>query len=226
MQDDLKLRYLQSFELFEDVPERSLKALAAHAGLRTVGKKEIVSFPHNYTKFIHFLTSGHIKIYRLADDGQQAIIDVIGPGEIFGDLPYDEMSDDCVEFAEALDCGLICSIRLDDFLLFLQEHPKVNRRLFKWMVYKFRRIESRLEDLIFKDARRRIYSFIKQYAEDFGKYHKGRIVMSQFLSQKEIAHITATSRQTVASILNDLRRDGILEFTRSSMTICRPEELS
>ncbi|MFQ5632514.1 MAG: Crp/Fnr family transcriptional regulator [bacterium] len=227
MPEPTKLWYLKNFDLFSELSTASLAELSDQTEMHTFCKKEIISFPPTYRKYIHFLKIGHVKIYRLSEGGQEVIVELLGPGEIFGDLPCDEdANDDAVEITETLDKGLLCTMRQQEFLEFANAHPCLNRRLLKWMVLRFRRIESRLEDLVCKDARHRIYSFIRQYAQDFGKQRNGLIVMPKFLSQEEIAFVTATSRQTVASTLNDLRRDGVLDFTRSSMTIYQPGQLS
>ncbi|MFQ5627825.1 MAG: Crp/Fnr family transcriptional regulator [bacterium] len=226
MPKSTKLWHFENFDLFSELSASSLHELANQTEMREFQKKEIITFPPTYKKFIHFLKKGHVKIYRLSEDGQEVILEVLGPGEIFGDLPYDEEPDeDIVEVAEALDDSLLCTMCQEKFSQFVTVHPALNRRLLKWMVLRFRRIESRLEDLVCKDARHRIYSFLKQYAQDFGKRRNGQIIMPKFLSQEEIAYVTATSRQTVASTLNDLRRDGVLDFTRSSMTIHQPGQL-
>lgn len=219
--------HLRNIDLLHELSELALRELAEQTEMREIQKREIISFPPKYKKYIHFLKHGHVKIYRLSDNGQQTIMDVIGPGEIFGDLLYDDdLYDDSVEIVEALDAGLICTMDQEKFLQFVNAYPSLNRRLLKWMTLRFRRIEAKLEDMVFKDARHRIYSFIKRSADDFGMRKNGKIVTPKYLSQEEIAYLTATSRQTVASTLNDLRRDGILDFDRSSMTIHRIEMLN
>ena len=217
---------LKKLDFFYDIPDAKLRTLARNLDVRPFHKKELVSFSHAYRKYVHFLQCGHIKIFRLSEDGQRVNLSVMGPGGLFGDLPYDEEeSDDFVEVAEALDRGILCSLEQKAFLEIIHAYPHLGLRLFKWMVLRFRRAEAMVEDLASKDAYHRICSFIKRYAEDFGSYRSGQIVMPKFLSQSEIAHFTATSRQTVASTLNALRREGILEFNRSTMTISHPEKL-
>lgn len=215
-----KLWYLENFNLFSELPAEGLRTLAAMSEMRLLHKKEIIGFPPKYHRSIYFLKRGHVKLYRLTDSGREAIIDILGPGELFGDLPGDESyEDDGVEIAEALEEGLICTVGQREFIEFASRHPGLNRRLLKWMVLRFRRIEARVEDLICKDAFNRICSFLKRYADDFAVQKNGIVVIPNFLSQREIAHATATSRQTVASTLGALRRDGILDFDRSTLKI-------
>ncbi len=76
-----------------------------------------------------------------------------------------------------------------------------------------------MSDLAFKDVTKRIISFLVRYAEDFGKIKAGAVHIPAFLSHQEIAFLTASSRQTVTSVLNDLRSKGLIEFTRKTLTV-------
>jgi CRP-like cAMP-binding protein len=172
------------------------------------------------------LKSGHVKIVRLSPEGREAILDIVGPGEIFGEMALaDEPEEEYVELAEALDEVLICAMSKNDFMEFLKKNPELNLRMIKLIGLKLRKVESKVEDLIFKNVRERIITFLLRFAEAFGKIKDRQITVPKFLSQDEIAHLTGASRQTVATILNDLRQEGLIDFTTKSLTILKPERL-
>ncbi len=84
---------------------------------------------------------------------------------------------------------------------------------------RLRQVENRLESLIFKDARRRIIDFLKESASRQGKRVGYEMLIKHSLTQQDIANITGTSRQTVTSVLNDLRRANLIYFNRRSILI-------
>ena len=85
---------------------------------------------------------------------------------------------------------------------------------------RLRRAENRLESLIFKDARTRIIDFLKDSAEKRGsKIGIDEMLVKHSLTQQDIANITGTSRQTVTSVLNDLKKLNLIHFTRRSILI-------
>ena len=47
----------------------------------------------------------------------------------------------------------------------------------------------------------------------------GSLVLRNYLTHQEIASYTGTSRQTVTTVLNELREDKILDFNRKQITI-------
>jgi len=51
------------------------------------------------------------------------------------------------------------------------------------------------------------------------------ILVNNFISHQEIANMTATSRQTVTTTLNELRNDNLIYFNRRKLLI-RDKDLS
>ncbi len=115
------------------------------------------------------------------------------------------------------------SMSKNDFMELLKKNPELNLRMIKLIGLKLRKVESKVEDLIFKNVRERIMTFLFRFAEAFGKIKERQISVPKFLSQDEIAHMTGASRQTVATILNELRKEGVIDFTTKSLTVLKPE---
>ena len=82
------------------------------------------------------------------------------------------------------------------------------------MVSELRKIQAHVEDLVFKDAKERVVAFLKRYTKTFGKKVIDGWMVRPFLTHQEIADLTATSRQTVNSILNELVTDKKIKYTR------------
>lgn len=224
MPEQTKLWYLKNINVLEGLPEHKLKTFAARTSMSHLRKNGIIYFPETQSKNVYFLKSGHVKIARLSPEGREAILDIVGPGENFGQLALGEEEEEAyVEIAEALDDVLICAMSKEDFMQFLEKNPELNLRMLKLIGLKLRKVESRVEDLIFKNVRERILTFLLRFAEAFGKIKDRQISVPKFLSQDEIAHLTGASRQTVATILNELRKEGLIDFTTKSLTILKPE---
>jgi CRP-like cAMP-binding protein len=224
MPEKTKLWYLKNVNLLEGLSERELKAIAGRTSMSKLRKGGVIYFPERQSKNIYFLKIGHVKIVRLSPDGRKAILDIIGPGEIFGELALiDNEGEVYVEMAEALDEVMICAVSKNDFMEILKKNPELNLRLIKLIGLKLLKVESKVEDLIFKNVRERVMTFLFRFAEAFGKIKERQISVPKFLSQDEIAHMTGASRQTVATILNELRKEGVIDFTTKSLTILKPE---
>jgi len=81
------------------------------------------------------------------------------------------------------------------------------------------RAEKRLQSMVFQNARGRIVDFIKDLAETTGKQIGYETLVHNYLTHMEIANLTATSRQTVTTVLNDLRAKNQIYFDRRRILI-------
>jgi CRP-like cAMP-binding protein len=218
MSDKSKFWYLKNINIFDGMDDAQMKIVEKMTTMSQVAKHRPIYFPEQQSNVIFFLKDGHVKLSRLHEDGREIILDVLGPGEIFGELSFIDESGR-KEIAEALDECLICSMKKQDFENMLMRNPALNLRLTKWIGLKLRRFEEKMSDLAFKDVSKRIMSFLIRYAEDFGKVKSGIVTVNSFLSHQEIAYLTATSRQTVTTVLNDLKQRGLIDFNRATLTI-------
>ena len=79
---------------------------------------------------------------------------------------------------------------------------------------------------LFKDARTRIIEFLKDTAAWNGKKVGFETMIPTKLTHKDIASLTGTSRQTVTTILNELKEKNLINFDRKKILIRDIEKLA
>lgn len=80
-------------------------------------------------------------------------------------------------------------------------------------------MERRLESLVFKDSRSRIIEYIIDLNDKRGQRIGYEWVIRKFITHQEIANLTATSRQTVTTVLNELKTKNLITFNRKRLLI-------
>lgn len=73
--------------------------------------------------------------------------------------------------------------------------------------------------MISKDAKTRLYQFLKDWAEKEGKRTENKVVIENYLTQNDMAQIICTSRQTVTQLLNEMETNGLLVYNRKEIII-------
>lgn len=220
MADKTKFWYLKHFNMFDGMDEGSMKQVDSKSSMQMVKTHQAIYFPDEPTHTIFFLKEGHVKISRVTQDGKEVILDVLGPGEIFGEVGLpDENATGRNETAVALDAAVVCTMKKEDCESLLKMNPSLNLDVTKRVGLRLRKIEERITDLLFKDTKKRIASFLVRYAEEFGKMKQGVITVRNPLTQQEIALLTGSARQTVTSTMNEFRSSGILDFSRTTIVI-------
>jgi CRP-like cAMP-binding protein len=219
-----KIWYLKYFNIFEGMSDAQMKQVESISSMSEIEKSRPIYFPEQPSGNIYFLKEGHVRLFRLHEDGREVILDILGPGEIFGEL---SLTDEGMgqDFASALDKAIICTVRKSDFEQMLLHNPEMNLRLTRWFGLRLRKFEEKINDLAFKDVAKRIIGFVARYAGDFGKMKSGIVTVKSLLSHQDIAYLTASSRQTVTTTLNDLRERGIISFDRKQLRVLDMEKL-
>ncbi|MFV8327432.1 Crp/Fnr family transcriptional regulator [Flavobacterium sp. ZS1P14] len=82
-----------------------------------------------------------------------------------------------------------------------------------------KRIKNNYSNLISKDARTRLFQFLKDWAEKEGKRVGNTVVIENYLTQNDIAQVICTSRQTATQLLNEMETNGTLIYNRKEIII-------
>jgi CRP-like cAMP-binding protein len=186
---------------------------------KSAKKNDIIYFPNEPSRVIFFLKRGRVKIGSYSDEGKEVIKQIIYPGEAFGEMGLfgEEKRRD---YAIAMDSEVrMCVLNLEDFKSMMDKYPALNCALIRVIGDKVRRIERRLEELSFKDARQRIISFMVDMAERYGKKIGAEMLVKHDLTHQDIANLTATSRQTVTAVFNSLKEKNLIYTERSRFLI-------
>lgn len=213
MAEKTKLWYLQNFNLFDGMSTQMKMELAEKTRDQSSSKKEIIYFPEEASNSIYFLKKGKIKIYSLSEDGKTTTLHLLGPGEIFGEgaILGQETHDN---IAEVVEDAVICAVDKRDFQDLMERSPSLTLSVNKIIGWRLRKVQSHIEDLVFKNASQRIKSFLRRYIETFGKEMVDGWMVRPFLTHQEIADLTATARQTVNQVLNELADQDVIKFSR------------
>jgi CRP-like cAMP-binding protein len=222
MAEKTKIWYLQNFNLIQGMDESSMEMMDQKSKMKKSSKREVIYFPEERSDNIYMLKEGKVKISRVSEDGKKMTLQLIGPGEIFGEsaiLGQEKREN----IAEVVEDAVICSINRTMFQEMLANNPKINLSINKFIGLRIRKIQAHVEDLVFKDAYERVVAFLKRYAKTFGKEMIDGWMVRPFLTHQEIADLTATSRQTVNSILNDLVANQDIKYTRRYFQVLRAD---
>lgn len=178
-----------------------------------------VYFQGDSARHLYIIEQGSVRVGALRDDGTEYTKALLREGEVFGEmiLAGEEVRRDFVVCTS--DFTRICAIDKDALRELISEDADMSLRIVKWMGLRMQRLERKIESLTFKDARTRITDFLKDAAAFKGtKVGHERMIKTK-LTHRDIATLTATSRQTVSEIMNDLRREDQIYFERGKILI-------
>ncbi len=221
MYEDLKYWYLRDHKLFRTLSMSQIKQLCIITGFKKANKGEIIYFSSSDLPRIFLLKKGNIKIMAVDEDGNETIKEILQKGDLFGELTLDA-DNDSNEYAKVIsDDVAICSFLMSDFEDLLLRNPSLALSYTKFVGLKMKRIRNSYSNLISKDAKSRLYQFLRDWAEKEGKKTENKVILENYLTQNDIAQIICTSRQTATLLLNEMETNGTLIYNRKE--ICIPD---
>ena len=210
MQTAMKLWYLEQFDIMKLLSRRQMMEMAEMLVDKHHKKDDPIMFPFNSQKTIYMLKKGAVKIGNYTENGEENLKYILNDGNIFGEMLL--IDGNATDFAIAAEDCIICALNMDMLEDLMMRNKSFNIAIYKLIGFRLRKLETKLSSIIFKDSSTRIVDFLKEMAQDFGKEEGGQVLVKNFLTNKEIAKLTFTSRQTVNSVLNKLKRNGNIDY--------------
>ncbi|HEX6224659.1 MAG TPA: Crp/Fnr family transcriptional regulator [Chryseolinea sp.] len=181
-------------------------------------RQQFIYMPDDSATHIYMIVGGKVKIGHYLEGGEEVLSAILTTGEIFGELAM-AGEDKRVDFAQAMEETVICPLTIDELKLLMYENKELSFKILKLIGLRIMKLERKLELLVFKDARTRIIEFLKDAAEWKGKKVGFETQIQTSLTHKDIASLTGTSRQTVTTILNELKEKNLINFNRKQILI-------
>lgn len=173
---------------------------------------------------LYIVMHGRVKLYYQGVDGKEQIVDIIGPGAVFGDISLSRNSRYDVS-AEAYEDGVYCSIPLDYYHELIQTKPQVAIRLLSELDGQLTKTRKIIRDLSLKRARQRMASIIFRLAkEDNEKIYDG-VEVKLPVTVQTLAYMSGLTQETASRVLGDLRREKILSLKNRRLKILKAEAL-
>lgn len=220
------LWYFESVNLYNILCPHKTKDMDKKHEFRTFKRDQVIYRPDEPSQFIYMVAEGRVKIVHYLDDGKEVVKAILTKGEIFGELAL-AGEEKRTDFAQAMDGDTtICPMSIDDLKALMWEDKELSFRLLKLVGLRLIRMERKLELLVFKDARTRIVEFLRDAASWKGKKVGFETMIPTKLTHKDIAALTGTSRQTVTTILNELKEKNLIYFDRKKILIRDLERLA
>lgn len=205
---------LKSHPLFDSLPDSQLQLLGAVSTVKKYRRGDFIYLTGEQLNRIVLLVKGRVKIAYYDESDTEIVTELLKEGGLFGDVTMSEVSSGTQDFAQSLtEETTVCSIPVRDFETLLRNTPSLAVAYAKIMGSKLTSIRAKYSDVVLKDVRTRIVEFFISYALSEGvRNAKGMTTIQSFLTHQDIANITAASRQTVTSIINQLASENKLWY--------------
>lgn len=215
--------YLESINLFKILcPHKFSKYKADHV-FNTYNKTDYIYFADEAANKVYLIADGKVKLGYYTEEGDEIVNAILLKGDVFGEkaiLGQEKRN----EFAQSVNNNTsICPIEAVILQDLIRDNRKFALGFYKFIFFRIKKLERRLQLLLFKDSKTRLQEFILDLCEDFGYdcEKTGHKIIVHPYTQKDIACLIGTSRPTLNIILNELKEEGFINFDRKSIEILK-----
>ena len=212
--------YLECVNLFKIICPHKYKEYKDCHVLDKYSKHDYIYFHNDVSKAVYLVHSGKVKLGYYREDGTEIVKAILGKGEVFGENAF-LGEDKRTEFAQAVDTKtVICPVPVPTLNELLKDNQSFSLHFYKLINFRIKKLERRLEILLFKDIKQRTIEFLLELKEDYGKpLLNGEVLIKHPYTQKEIACLIGASRPSLNIVLNELKELGAISFNRKEILI-------
>ncbi len=215
---------LVPWNVLEQLTPEELRALDATGSVRRLEKGDFVFRSGENAGGVYFLKSGKIKVSQPVSSGKEVILWFCFGGDIFGLAEAAQHGEREVS-ARACEDSEVLSIPQQRFHHYLFEHPNVMFLLLQVMSSRLRCLSETLANVAGEQVHTRFARLMLWLCARYGQRQGAEVVMKVHLTHQEIADMIGATRQTVTTIMGDLRRQGILEIHDHFIHVVNKQQL-
>ncbi|MBN1210744.1 MAG: Crp/Fnr family transcriptional regulator [Myxococcaceae bacterium] len=215
---------LARISMFENLQEEELEHLSTLLRSRRFARGEVIFHQGDVGTSLFIVRKGQVAIRLSSDEGKEVILALLDRGDFFGELALldeEPRSTDAVAREEAD----LLSLQREDFRRFLEERPQVGMKLLSALSRLVRRVTQLVHDTTFLDARTRLVRVLLELAQHQGKPAADGVVITQRLTQSELANLCGLTRESTNKWLRFYVREGLLSYEGGQITLVQPARL-
>lgn len=204
---------LAKVSLFADLKEDDLTALASRTVTKTFPKNTVLIHEGDHTDSLYLILTGSVKVYASDEEGKEILLNLIGPGEYFGEL---SLIDDEPRSASVMtiESAKMVIISKSDFMECIRNNFSIASSMLKVLTRKLRQQTDSTKSLALMGVYERVVKVLSELAEE----KDGQLTI-EGISHKSLADRVFASREMITLILKELKQGEYIESDRKKIVI-------
>jgi len=211
MKIDAIKKVLSEFSLFRELNDYELTKITDIAIARDWKKQSHVFLQGDPLENVYFIYDGRIKVYKSDVNGKEQIVAIMKKGEMFPHVGFFRKGD-YPAYAEVLEPSTLIAVPISKFETVLIENPELCIKVFRVLGEKIVDLQNRLEEQILNNTYEQIIKLLIRLGQKYGKeLEDGRILLKAEFTNKDLANMIGTTRETISRTLTKMKKDDLIE---------------
>lgn len=204
--------------MFEFLEAKELDRLYSLCSTERFSKGDYIFLECDPPRSLYVLVKGEVKLLKQTDDGREMIVEMVYPGEIFGEeavfdgQPYPLT-------AQALEDVEVLSISRSDFFTFLRDNPDLALEIITELGSRLREAQNTIRALAMERVEWRIARVLLMLARKAGVKEKEGVSIDLPLTRQDIADMAGTTVETTIRVLSNLKKLGLVDTEKGKIVL-------
>ena len=216
--------FLRCVPIFQQLNDHDLNRLAQSLKNQSLKKGEVLFHKGSEGDTLYIIRQGKIKISLISPPCDEVVLAIFSECDFFGEMTLLDGMPRSAD-ATAIEPTDLLVLGRQDFLTFLMHNDKVVQATLKSLSQRLRRTDDLLEDTCFLQISARFAKRLVELSEMHGRQRDGKVFIDLGLTQKDLASVVGTTRESINKELRILREKGLVSIQENSIIIHNLERL-
>ncbi len=210
---------MRDHPVWKELSSEDLTRLCPSAAVKTVRHRAVVYAQGNRCGSVFGIWDGQIKLAQVNREGNELTIGLLAAGDMFGPGLADPRATDAQETATARGTVSLWKVPADEWHALLVAVPAIGVRLIQAYADRQRQLERRLACMAFQRTEMRLVETLRELSGGFDRRCEHGFGQHLRITQQELADLVGATRPVVSTILNRLRDQGVLGYSREYLCV-------
>jgi CRP/FNR family transcriptional regulator len=219
-----KISALKRTQLFGELEESELRALAERAVERRLARDEILFVAGDEARGLFVIADGALRAFREGVDGREQVIHVEREGATIAELPvFDDKPYPSTVAAE--EETVVLYLDKNDVKALCLKHPRIAMAALKMLAGRLRKCAELVEALSLREVDQRLARWLIAEARARGRRAGAGLEVTLVLTNQQIAAHIGSVREVVSRALSRLQQNGLIRIDGRRVTVCDEQAL-
>ena len=196
---------LNGIHLFESLDDDEILSLSNHLAHRRFPKNSVIINEGDTTNSLYIILNGKVKVFLNDENGKEVILNTMESGDYFGEVSLFDEGSRSASIMTTQD-SQFAVLNKPDFLACMAAHPELALTIIKGLTLRLRGLTGSVRNLALMDVYGRVAHILLELSEE----DNGEKVISQPLTQQDLANRIGASSKMVGRVMKDLTTGGYI----------------
>lgn len=221
---DIDRSLVRALPLFANMQDSELDRLLSRASMRRIPLGEAVYEQGQKATQFYLLLHGRLKVTQVTPEGQQLIVRVVHPGDLFGFAQALQRNDYPGTPIAAAESVVICWPN-EVWASFVEQNPHLAVNAMRTIGQRLQEAHTRIREMSTQEVERRVAHTVLRLIEQAGRPEKDGVSIDFPLTRQDVAEMTGTTLHTVSRLFSAWESRGIVKGGRQKLLVRDAERL-